>query len=131
MNKLILTIGCFFGLTAVVFGAFGAHILKEVLSESALQSFQTGVEYQMYHALLLLLIGSFDRLHGKTKKIVCYLLTTGTFLFSGSIYLLATNSLTSIDFTTIALLTPLGGTLLILAWLILLIGFAKLKFDKN
>ncbi|HET8810698.1 MAG TPA: DUF423 domain-containing protein [Flavobacteriaceae bacterium] len=131
MNKLILTIGCFFGLTAVVLGAFGAHILKEVLSESALQSFQTGVEYQMYHALLLLLIGSFERIGAKTKKIVCYLLTTGTFLFSGSIYLLATNSLTSIDFTVIALLTPLGGTLLILAWLILLIGFAKLKFDKN
>lgn len=131
MNKLILTTGCFFGLTAVILGAFGAHILAETLPESALESFKTGVDYQMYHALLLLVIGSFDSPREKTKKAVFYLLTIGVFLFSGSIYLLATNSLTSFDFTVIALLTPLGGTLLILAWLILLIGFAKLKLDKN
>lgn len=131
MNKLILTTGCFFGLTAVILGAFGAHILAETLPESALESFKTGVDYQMYHALLLLVIGSFDSPREKTKKAVFYLLTIGVFLFSGSIYLLATNSLTSFDFTVIALLTPLGGTLLILAWTVLLVGFAKLKLDKN
>ena len=131
MKKLILTTGTFFGATAVILGAFGAHVLSESLSPNSLASFQTGVKYQMYHSLLLLLIGGFDFVPKKTKKVVFYLLAIGMVLFSGSIYLLATNGLTSFDFTSIALLTPLGGLLLISAWMVLGIGFLKSSFDKK
>lgn len=127
MRKAMLVAGSFFGLTAVILGAFGAHALGDVLTDSSLATFETGVKYQMYHALLLLLVGGLDFLSEKAKKTVFYLWTIGIVLFSGSIYLLATNALTSFDFTTIALLTPLGGFLLILGWIFLLIRFIKLK----
>lgn len=127
MRKAMLVAGSFFGLTAVILGAFGAHALGDVLTDSSLATFETGVKYQMYHALLLLLVGGLDFLSEKAKKTVFYLWTIGVVLFSGSIYLLATNALTSFDFTTIALLTPLGGFLLILGWIFLLIRFIKLK----
>lgn len=127
MRKAMLVTGSFFGLTAVILGAFGAHALGDVLTDSSLATFETGIKYQMYHALLLLLVGGLDLLSEKAKKTVFYLWTIGVVLFSGSIYLLATNALTSFDFTTIALLTPLGGFLLILGWIFLLVRFIKLK----
>jgi len=59
MDKKILLTAAVLGLTAIIFGAFGAHALKKVLTEAQLQSFEIGVRYQMYHALFLLFIGSF------------------------------------------------------------------------
>ena len=120
MKKSFLIAGSIFGLTAVIFGAFGAHALKEILDANALNSFETGVRYQMYHALLLLLIGSLDFFNEKSRKTIFYLLVFGILFFSGSIYLL-----TLFDLTEIALLTPFGGLLLILGWAILLISVWK------
>ncbi len=57
MNTIALISGATFGLTAVIFGAFGAHLLKKKLTKDQLQSFETGVKYQMYHAIILLLLG--------------------------------------------------------------------------
>lgn len=131
MKKLILLSGTFLGATAVVLGAFGAHVLSESLSANSLAGFETGVRYQMYHALLLILIGSLKGIAPKTKKIIGFLLAIGVMLFSGSIYLLTTNTLTSFDFTSIALLTPLGGLLLISAWIVLGMAFLKSSFDKK
>lgn len=127
MKKLLLVAGGLFGTTAVVLGAFAAHALGDLLSKESIETFQTGVKYQMYHALLLLLVGGLDMVSEKTKKAVFWLLVIGILLFSGSIYLLATNALTSLDFTSIALLTPLGGLLLISAWILLVLNFLKLK----
>jgi len=126
MDKKIRITGAIFGLTAVMIGAFGAHGLEKVLDASAIATFETGVKYQMYHALLLLLIPMFA-LSEKSKKIVWVLLLTGVLFFSGSIYGLATNELTSFDVTKIALITPLGGTLLIISWVLLVIHFIKSK----
>lgn len=111
--------GFFFGLTAVIFGAFGAHALKEILSNEQLESFQTGVRYQMYHALLLILLSNLKEFQLKS---ILYLLVSGTFLFSFSIYLLSIRNL--IDFKMIGILgpiTPIGGTLLIASWALLLL----------
>lgn len=127
MKKSMLIAGSFFGMTAVILGAFGAHALGDVLSDSSLATFETGVRYQMYHALLLLLVGGLDLISEKAKKPIFYLLVIGTVLFSGSIYLLASNAVTSYDFTSIALLTPLGGLLLILGWIFLAVDFIKLN----
>jgi len=127
MNKKILVIASLLGLLSIAFGAFGAHGLKALISSEALQTFETGVRYQMYHALMLLFIGSTVLIKQKTKNILFYLVIIGVLLFSGSIYGLATNNLTSFDFKTIGFITPIGGLLLIMSWLLLLINFIKMK----
>ena len=125
MNKKILVLGSILGLLAVVIGAFAAHGLKPKISTSSLQTFETGVRYQMYHALLLLFVGNMDSILDKTKRILFYLVGFGVLLFSGSIYCLATNSLTGFDFSVIGFVTPLGGLLLIASWAVLFIKFVK------
>jgi len=72
----------------------------------------------MYHALLLLILAMTPHVSGKSKKLIYYFIVAGIFLFSFSIYALATNSLTSFDFKSIAFITPLGGLLLITGWAI-------------
>lgn len=130
MNKKLLITGSILGLISIIFGAFGAHGLKALVSPENIQTFEIGVRYQMYHALFLLLVGSTSLVTPKNKNLIFYFTVIGIVFFSGSIYGLATNSLTSFDFTSIAFITPIGGLLLILAWLMLLINFLKTSFDK-
>ena len=120
MDKKIISTGAILGMIAIILGAFGAHALKKVLSIEELSTFETGVRYQMYHAFFLLFIGMINDLSQKAKKTIYNLVLFGVLLFSGSIYLLATNSLTSFDFKIIGFITPIGGLLLILAWGVLL-----------
>lgn len=127
MDKKIISTGAIFGMIAIILGAFGAHALKKVLSIEALSTFETGVKYQMYHALFLVLIGTLNELSLKAKKIIYNLVVFGVLFFSGSIYLLATNSLTSFDFKVIGFITPIGGLLLILGWGVLFFNFIKKK----
>ena len=119
MNKTIFISGIIFGVLAVILGAFGAHGLEGLVDADAMQTFETGIRYQMYHALMLLILANTDFLPEKAKKAVFCLVVFGIVLFSFSIYLLATNDLTALDFRKIALLTPLGGTTLILGWILL------------
>ncbi|GAA3570275.1 DUF423 domain-containing protein [Snuella lapsa] len=126
-NKTLLITAALLGLTSVVFGAFGAHGLKALITVEAQQTFETGVRYQMYHALLLLFAGSTSFISNKSKKYIYYLVVVGVLFFSGSIYGLATNALTGFDFRKIALVTPVGGLLLILGWSIMLVDFVKNK----
>ncbi len=126
MSRKFLITGAVFGLLAVILGAFAAHGLKNLVSEEAVGSFETGVRFQMYHAFLLLILGVVN-LNDLKFRWTYILILVGTIFFSGSIYLLATNELTSFDFTKIALVTPLGGTLLITSWAILVFKFSKLK----
>jgi uncharacterized membrane protein YgdD (TMEM256/DUF423 family) len=127
MNKKILIAGSIFGLLSIAFGAFGAHSLKDVISDEALQTFETGARYQIYHAIVLLFVGSTTLIQQRTKKTLLYLIIFGVVLFSGSIYGLATNSLTNFDFKTIGFITPIGGLFLIISWGILLLNFIKMK----
>ena len=128
MNKTIFSTGILFGTLAVVLGAFGAHGLKEVLSVEALASYNTGVTYQMYHALVLLILSGVTKIQEKNKKLIYGVFTAGVLLFSFSIYLLATNSLTSFDFKAIAFVTPVGGLLLIVGWILLGFRYYKEKY---
>lgn len=127
MGRRFYVAGFLLGLIGIVLGAFAAHGLKPSLSPEAMDSFETGVKYQMYHALLFLILGNLKQIGPKLSNLVFYLIGFGVVLFSGSIYLLSTNALTGFDFSVIALITPLGGSLLILTWTILLIHFVKLK----
>ena len=127
MDRKIITTAAFLGMTAIILGAFGAHALKKVLNLEQLNTFETGVKYQMYHALFLLFVGLSQTITEKTKKIIFYFIVVGVLFFSGSIYLLATNNLTAFDFRKIGFITPIGGLLLIVGWIRLFIDFYKKK----
>jgi uncharacterized membrane protein YgdD (TMEM256/DUF423 family) len=129
MNKKLLVTGLIFGVLSIILGALAAHALEKQIDRAAILTFETGVRYQMYHALLMLLLGATSFVTKKTKALVFSLIVAGLLFFSGSIYGLATNNLTSFDFKSIALLTPIGGLLLVLAWLVLLINIFKTKMD--
>ena len=98
-------------------GAFGAHGLKKVIEEPQLNSFEVGVRYQIYHALFLLFVAQSTWLTSKEKAVVFYLAFFGVLLFSGSIYLLVTATISNIKTKFIGPITPLGGLLLISSWL--------------
>ena len=127
MDKKIISTGAILGMIAIILGAFGAHALKKVLSIEELSTFETGVKYQMYHALFLLIVGMLTGLSQKSKKIIYNLVVLGIIFFSGSIYLLATNRLTPFDFKIIGFVTPIGGLLLISAWGTLLLNYNNKK----
>jgi uncharacterized membrane protein YgdD (TMEM256/DUF423 family) len=129
MNKKLFVAASLFGAIGIILGAFAAHGLKPKISEESLRVFETGARYQMYHALFLLFIGTTNLIDSKTKNILFYLVLIGVVLFSGSIYGLSTNELSSFDFKAIGFVTPIGGLFLISAWLLLLIKFLKNKPD--
>lgn len=120
MDKKLLIAGCSFALIAVVLGALGAHALEKYITLEQLKSFETGVRYQMYHALALLIVAALPMISSKTKKVVFYLFTIGVILFSLSIYLLSTASIWNMNFSFLGPVTPVGGLLLISGWSFLL-----------
>lgn len=120
MNKTILATGALFGMLAVILGALGAHALKTILNDTSLESFRTGVAYQMYHALFLLFLGSTSYLKDREKRPVYFLILSGILCFSFSIYGLTAGPLAGMDFRSFAWVTPVGGVLLISGWLLLL-----------
>lgn len=120
MERKIISSALILGITAIILGAFGAHALKKELTEEALVTFETGVKYQMYHALFLLFLGTTALVSDVVKKKVFQLVVVGVVFFSGSIYVLATRTITGIDFRPLGIVTPIGGALLILSWTALL-----------
>jgi len=125
MKKAFLLWAGIFGLLAVVLGAMGAHALKDVLSNNQLSSFETGVRYQMYHALLLLVLSNIKELQ---SKFILWLIVLGIFLFSFSIYLL--NLRFELNLESLSILgpiTPIGGILLISAWGSIIYKALKIK----
>ena len=127
MDKKLLITATILGVLSVILGAFAAHGLKELISEEAMKTFETGVKYQMYHAIMLLFVGSTSYLKATQKKVILYLVIIGVIFFSGSIYGLATNAITAFNFKAIALITPIGGLFLIASWLVMSVSFLKLK----
>lgn len=119
MIKKLLIAGVLFALTAVVLGALGAHTLEKYVTPDQLKSFETGVRYQMYHALGLIIVAIMPVITDKTRQTVFYLFTTGILLFSLSIYLLSTASIWNGDVSFLGPVTPVGGLLLISGWCVL------------
>jgi uncharacterized membrane protein YgdD (TMEM256/DUF423 family) len=127
MQKKIFLSASILGLFAVILGAFAAHGLRDNLSATSLESFQTGVRYQMYHAFFLFVVGLMPQCTLSQKNRLFWLTITGVGLFSGSIYFLATNALTSTNFDFLGPVTPIGGLLLIMAWGLLAFYLLKRK----
>lgn len=115
MQKWILSLAALFGASGVMLGAFAAHGLRGSLSERLLETFQTGVQYQMYHALALLAVGILYRFWpSKALVWAAALFVAGTLLFSGSLYVLALGGP-----RWFGPITPLGGVCYIAAWICL------------
>ena len=127
-NKFVIT-GAFLILFAIILGAMAAHAIEDHVSTKLLVAFEKGVKYQMYHALMLLFVGINATLSIQKKQIIFVLVLVGILFFSGSIYGLSTNELSSFNFKKIGFITPIGGVLLITAWLVMLIGFVKNKSE--
>lgn len=127
MDKNILATAAFLGMTGILLGAFGAHGLKKIVEPDAVASFETGVRYQIYHALFLLFIGTTTLLNEAAKKQIFTLTVIGVILFSVSIYFLALRKYISVDIKKFGIVTPIGGLLLIAAWGLLFLNIIKRK----
>lgn len=128
MNKRIIITASFFGLTAVVLGAFGAHGLENKISDGHLGNWGTAVDYQFYHTLALLFLATFSRAKNTYIRFSFVTFTLGILLFSGSLYLLSTRTLTGFGNPSIlGPVTPIGGLCFILGWLGLLVATIKNK----
>jgi len=126
MNKKILITASLFGAVAVVLGAFGAHGLKNLISADALTIWAKGVEYQFYHTFALLFLSQLKE--SKWTNMAYRFFSFGILFFSGSLYLLATRSVTEISFVNfIGPITPIGGLLFIIGWIMLLLSALKTK----
>jgi uncharacterized membrane protein YgdD (TMEM256/DUF423 family) len=115
-QQIILVSGALFGMLAVIFGAFGAHALKKILSEEQLKSFETGVKYQMYHAIVLLVLGFQLNPNINLDKYIIYSFIIGILLFSFSIYGLVISSAKNKKLKFLGPITPLGGLFLVCGW---------------
>ena len=117
--KKFIYISIIFCLTAIILGAFGAHLLKEVLSENNLSSFETGIRYQMYHGITILILSLNKDNFTNKLNVVLKIMSFGTVLFSLSIYLLCLQELLAIKLSFLGPITPIGGLFLITSWILL------------
>ncbi|MDX1326795.1 MAG: DUF423 domain-containing protein [Arenibacter sp.] len=118
-------IGALYGLLAIVFGAFGAHALKKRLTVEQLASFETGVRYQLYHAIILVVLGFNLNLETGLERNMVYCFILGVFLFSFSIYGLVLGATKGLKVRFLGPVTPIGGLLLVIGWGLLLYSFIK------
>ena len=121
--------GSLFMFLGMVLGALGSHYFKKILSAESLSSFEVGLRYLIYQGLGLLVLSSIDFTTSKIKKYIFQLILWGTITFSGSIFILSFKSQISFSLTWIGPITPLGGTALIIAWILATREFLKNHLD--
>lgn len=127
MKQFTLIVASLYGFFAIILGAFGAHAFKKILTIEKLTSFETGVKYQMYHALALLVIGLFLSFNTSMEKWISICMIVGTFLFSISIYFLAFSDYWKVNLKFLGPVTPIGGSFMIVGWFLLFLFFVKYK----
>ncbi|MFL5788027.1 MAG: DUF423 domain-containing protein [Flavisolibacter sp.] len=127
MQKIFLILGTILAGLAVALGAFGAHGLKKIVDAETVGIYQTGVQYQMYHAIALLIVGLLaERLSNTIINYAGLLFLGGIVFFSGSLYLISSlKAMNKTISSSIGLMTPLGGLLFIAGWLILLFALIR------
>jgi len=124
--KATLLAGSVFCLLSVVFGAFAAHALKQLITPNSVEIFQTGVRYQFYHGLAILFVGlwcKFDVISNLKTTVILF--SIGILLFSGSLYLLSFKEVISLPLSLIGPATPIGGLFFIAGWLSLIYTILK------
>ena len=124
--KQTLSLAALSGMLAVALGAFGAHVLKGIISFEMLEVYKTGVQYQFYHTFALLAVGVLMYFNpSKVLKWSAYLFLAGIVLFSGSLYVLAISGIKAVG-----IITPFGGIVWIVAWMLLIIHCQKYLSSK-
>ena len=119
--KGYIIIASLFAALAILFGAFGSHALKERLSAQSLEVYDIATRYLMFHALGIFLIALLGfQLPKESLEIPVIMMICGTSIFSGSLYLIA-----MLDFKKLGMVTPIGGLLLIVSWLLLAFNIYK------
>ena len=122
-----IKVAILFCTTSVVLGAFGAHLLKDLLTEHQLSSFQTGIRYQMFHGLSILILALNKNYFTEKLNRVLQLMSVGIILFSLSIYLLNLQELLGLALSFLGPVTPIGGLFLIVSWILLFFNVKKNK----
>lgn len=122
-SQIVLLSATFFGALAIILGAFGAHALKKILTPELMQSFETGVKYQMYHAIVLLVIGFQLDFESTLENASAWCFIIGIILFSFSIYGLCISSAKGKKIRILGPITPLGGLCLLIGWSLLFVRF--------
>jgi uncharacterized membrane protein YgdD (TMEM256/DUF423 family) len=127
MHKLFLVTGSMLAGLAVALGAFGAHGLKKIVDADTVGIYQTGVQYQMYHALALVMVGILaERMTSSFVHYAGLFFLGGIVFFSGSLYLIASLKAMSKGVpTAVGILTPVGGLFFIIGWILLLIALIR------
>ena len=126
LDKRILITATLFILLGIIFGALGAHALEKLLTTEQLASYEVGVKYQIYHGITLLALVALTHKLNFSLKIIYRLLVIGVIIFSGSIYALVFQNLIGVKLGMIfGPLTPIGGLLMIIGWLLFLIKLLK------
>lgn len=129
MHKGFIIIASFLGALAVALGAFGAHGLKNYASPAMINTFETAVKYQFYHVFALAIIGMLHAYFPSTLLVLSgKLFMAGMFIFSGSLYLLTLFSVLGWNqFKWLGVITPIGGLLLITAWILMGVSLLRYK----
>jgi uncharacterized membrane protein YgdD (TMEM256/DUF423 family) len=127
MQKIFLVLGTLLAGLAVALGAFGAHGLKKIVDAETVGIYQTGVQYQMYHALGLLVIGILaERITSSLLNYAGLFFLGGIVFFSGSLYLIASlKAMNRAIGSGVGLMTPAGGLLFILGWILILLALVR------
>jgi uncharacterized membrane protein YgdD (TMEM256/DUF423 family) len=125
--RLFLTAGAISGVLAVLLGAFGAHLLKQMISPEMLDIYKTGIQYQFYHTFALLTAGILMNFKpSKSLEWSGYLFIAGTTVFSGFLYLLAITGIKALG-----MVVPIGGLTLVAGWICLLVHVLKIRVRPN
>lgn len=122
-NKIYVPVVFTLGALGVTAGAFGAHLLKDILPLASLQSYQTGVLYLLLHVPILLIV--------RNEKVASSLMLVGVCFFSLSIFILSTSSIHQIDVRWLGPITPLGGVLIIAGWVKAAISWRTILHEKG
>jgi uncharacterized membrane protein YgdD (TMEM256/DUF423 family) len=120
--RICLAVGSISAFISVAFGAFAAHGLSKTMSEGNLAIFKTGAQYQMYHALALLILGVWAGTQPISATLAGWCFTLGSVIFSGSLYALALT-----DVRILGAITPIGGVLFLVGWIACFIQAFQLK----
>lgn len=126
MYKQALTAGALLASLGVILGAFGAHSLKAIVTPERLLVFETGVRYQVYHSIALLLTGIiYMQYPVKQLRLAYIFFLIGIALFSGSLYAIVLTGIGGAGIGPLGVLTPIGGVFFILGWVWLAMGVMK------
>jgi uncharacterized membrane protein YgdD (TMEM256/DUF423 family) len=127
MHKGFLILGTAMAGLAVILGAFGAHGLKKFVPAETVSTFETGVRYQFYHCVALILVGILaEKFNLAWMTYAGYAFMVGILLFSGSLYLLTALKATgSVGIRGVGIITPFGGLFFVAGWILMMVAFFK------